>query len=177
MKGTDAGGRFYGKYRGVVVNNVDPLQSGRLMVQVPDVLGAAPSSWAEACTPLAGPTGPPMGVYLVPAIGAGVWVEFEGGDPDFPVWVGCRWGSSSDIPALALAGNPAAPNIVFQTAAQHTFMLSDLPGPTGGILLKTSSGAMIAINEVGITITNGQGATITLTGPTVDVNNGALTVV
>lgn len=176
MSGMGTERRFYGKYRGVVANNVDPLQQGRLMVQVPDVLGAVPSSWAEPCVPLAGPSGPPMGVYLVPAVGAGVWVEFEAGDPDHPIWSGCRWGSSGDVPALALAGNPATPNIVIQTAGQHSLMLSDMPGPAGGLQLKTAGGAMISISDSGITITNGQGATITLTGPTVDINSGALTV-
>ena len=63
-----------------------------------------------------------------------------------------------------------------QTAAQATFQISDLPGPTGGVLFKIASGAMIAINDVGITITNGKGATITLNGPTVTINNGALTI-
>jgi hypothetical protein len=67
--------------------------------------------------------------------------------------------------------------MVLQTLGQTTFMLSDLPGPTGGILLKTTTGAMISINDVGITITNGKGATIMMNGPTVTVNNGALTVV
>ncbi len=78
--------KYYGKYRGTVLNNVDPELRGRLMLTVPDVLGAIPSSWAEPCVPLAGPTGPPMGVYFVPPIGAGVWVEFEAGNPDYPIW-------------------------------------------------------------------------------------------
>ena len=78
MSETTSPQRFYGKYRGTVINNVDPMQLGRLLVTVPDVLGAGvPSSWAEPCVPLAGPTVPPMGVYLVPPIGAGVWIEFE----------------------------------------------------------------------------------------------------
>ena len=83
---------FYGKYRGTVVNNIDPLLRGRLLLEVPDVTSLSPTSWAEPCVPLAGPTGPPMGVYMVPPIGAGVWVEFERGDPSKPIWVGCRWG-------------------------------------------------------------------------------------
>jgi hypothetical protein len=66
------GGKFWGKYRGTVINNIDPDQRGRLLVEAPDVLSLIPSSWAEACVPLAGPTGPPMGVYMVPTIGAGV---------------------------------------------------------------------------------------------------------
>lgn len=93
MKRSGGNRQYYGKYRGTVLQNVDPEQRGRLMLSVPDVLGPIPSSWAEPCVPLAGPTGPPMGVYLVPPIGAGVWVEFEHGDPDYPIWVGCRWGS------------------------------------------------------------------------------------
>ena len=171
--------KYFGKYRGTVLNNVDPELRGRLMLNVPDVLGVIPSSWAEPCVPLAGPTGPPMGVYFVPPIGAGVWVEFEGGNPDYPIWSGCRWGSAADIPALAKAGNPADPNIVMQSLLQHTFMISDLPPSpaTGGIILKSATGAMIVVNDSGIYIQNGKGASITMIGPTVTVNNGALTII
>jgi uncharacterized protein involved in type VI secretion and phage assembly len=169
--------RFLGKYRGTVVNNIDPLLRGRLLVTVPDVLGPVPSSWAEACVPLAGPTGPPMGAYMVPPIGAGVWVEFEHGDPSYPIWVGCRWGASSDVPPLAHAGLPISPNIVLQTAGQNTLVISDLPGPTGGIMLKSATGATLIVNDTGIYIQNGKGASIVMTGPTVNVNLGALTVV
>jgi len=169
--------RYWGKFRGTVMNNVDPMQVGRLLVQVPDVLGLTPASWAVPCVPLAGPTGPPMGVFLVPPVGAGVWVEFEQGDPDYPVWVGCRWGSSSDIPPTARAGLPASPSIVLQTVGQNSIVISDLPGPSGGIMLKSASGATILVNDIGITITNGKGATIVMNGPSVSINNGALTVI
>ena len=171
--------KYYGKYRGTVLNNVDPELRGRLMLTVPDVLGAIPSSWAEPCVPLAGPTGPPMGIYLVPPIGAGVWAEFEQGDPSHPIWSGCRWGTTSDIPTLAKAGNPADPNIVMQSLLQHTFMISDMPPSpaTGGIILKSTTGAMIVVNDSGIYIQNGKGASITMIGPTVTVNNGALTII
>lgn len=177
MNERPAAQRFYGKYRGTVMNNIDPLLRGRLLVSVPDVLGLTPSSWAEACAPLAGPTGPPMGAYLVPPIGAGVWIEFEQGDPSYPIWVGCRWGSSSDVPPLAHAGLPISPNIVLQTAGQNSLVISDLPGPTGGIMLKSATGATLIVNDTGIYIQNGKGASIVMTGPTVNVNMGALTVV
>lgn len=172
------GGRFLGKYRATVLQNIDPEQRGRLQLMVPDVLGPIPSTWAEACVPLAGPTGPPMGVYMVPPIGAGVWVEFERGDPSYPVWVGCRWGGASDIPPLARVGLPVSPNIVMQTLGQHTLMVSDAPPTpaTGGVVLKSATGAMVVVNDSGIYISNGKGATITLVGPTVLVNNGALAV-
>jgi uncharacterized protein involved in type VI secretion and phage assembly len=164
---------FLGKYRGTVINNVDPMQMGRLMVQVPDVSNVLPSTWAMPCVPFAGIQ---SGMYAIPAIGSGVWVEFEQGNSDYPIWVGCFWGSAAEIPALALAGPPAVQSIVLQTTGQNTLMISDVPGPTGGILLKSNTGAMIAINALGITITNGA-ATIALTGPTVTVNEGALEVI
>ncbi|BAK76596.1 phage-related baseplate assembly protein [Pseudogulbenkiania sp. NH8B] len=167
-------GKFYGKYRGVVLNNIDPMQMGRVQVQVPDVLGVGLSSWAMPCVPFAGKQ---SGVFVLPQIGAGVWVEFEQGDQDYPIWVGGFWGSAAEVPALALAGLPVSPSLVLQSGNQNTLMLSDLPGPTGGILLKSTTGALISINEVGITISNGQGATIMLNGPTVNINQGALTVI
>ncbi len=169
--------KFIGKFRGTVVNNIDPELRGRLLVMVPDVLGLIPSSWAEPCTPLAGPTGPPMGAYMVPPIGAGVWVEFEHGNADYPIWVGCRWGAPSDVPTLAHTGLPISPNIVLQTAGQNSLVISDLPGPTGGIMLKSTTGASIIVNDTGIYIQNGKGAMLTLVGPAVTINNGALTVI
>jgi hypothetical protein len=169
--------RFYGKYRGTVVNNIDPLQIGRVQVSVPDV-SVIPGSWAMPCLPIAGKQ---EGVFMVPQIGAGVWVEFEQGNPDYPIWVGGFWGSAAEVPALALVP-PAIPpgqNIVVQTTAQNTLVLSDSP-PTpvsGGIVLKSTTGAMIVVNDSGIYIQNGKGASITLIGPTVTINMGALVVI
>jgi len=114
---------------------------------------------------------------LVGVRGAGVWIEFEQGDVDYPIWSGCWFGSVAEVPALALAAPPAVPNFVIQTQGQNTIMISDLPGPTGGILLKTTTGAMISISDIGITISNGKGAVITMTGPTVDINAGAMTII
>lgn len=169
--------KFYGKYRGTVLNNVDPEMRGRLLCMVPDVLGPVPSSWCECCTPLAGPTGPPMGVYMVPPMGAGVWVEFEQGDPGFPIWSGCRF-APSNVPPLALAGLPVSPNIVMQTEGQNMLMISDMPPTpaTGGIVLKSLTGAMIVVNDSGIYLSNGKGATITMIGPTIAFNVAAMTI-
>ncbi len=169
--------KFFGKYRGTVINNIDPELRGRIMAMVPDVLGLVPTSWCEACVPLAGPTGPPMGTYFVPPIGAGVWIEFEQGDPNYPIFAGCRYGLPSDVPTLAHAGLPVSPNIVLQTAGQNAIVISDLPGPTGGIMLKSMTGATLIVNDTGIYIQNGKGAMITMLGPNVTVNNGALVVI
>ena len=88
-----------------MINNVDPMQIGRIQAMVPDVAGFVPSSWAMPCVPVAGIN---MGVFTVPPIGSGVWIEFERGDPDYPIWVGGYWGSAAETPALAKAVPPGA---------------------------------------------------------------------
>jgi uncharacterized protein involved in type VI secretion and phage assembly len=163
--------KYYGKYRGMVINNIDPEQRGRLLVSVPDVSGDLPTTWAMACVPI---TGKGSGIYVVPQVGTGVWVEFEQGDPDHPIWVGGFWGSSSEVPSPALSGNPASPSIVLQTGLSNAIIISDLAGPTGGIKLQAATGAMILVCDTGITLDNGKGATIALNGSTVDFNNGAM---
>jgi Type VI secretion system/phage-baseplate injector OB domain len=170
--------RYYGKYRGTVLVNVDPQQTGRIMAQVPDVLGETPSSWALPCVPVAGIQ---AGAFMVPPLGSQVWIEFEQGDPNRPIWTGGFWGATEEVPVLALAP-PAIPpgqNIVLQTTGQSSLILSDAaPTPaTGGIVLKSPTGAMIVVNDTGIYISNGKGASITLIGPTVAINVSALTVV
>ncbi len=166
--------RYYGKYRGVVLNNIDPMQQGRLQVQVPDVAGVIPLSWAMPCMPIAGVQN---GMVAPPLVGSGVWVEFEQGNPDHPIWVGCFWGSAAEVPALALATPPGVSAITFQTPLQNGLTISDLPGPTGGIMLKSATGATLIVNDTGIYIQNGKGAAITLVGPAVTINNGALSVI
>jgi hypothetical protein len=171
-------GRYPGLYRATVTINVDPEFRGRLQLMIPDVLSFVPATWAEPCSPLAGPTGPGMGVYMVPPIGSGVWVMFEHGDVNRPVWMGCRFDNTANVPPLALVGNPADPNICIQSLLQQMVMISDMPPTpiTGGIILKSTTGAMIVVNDSGIYINNGKGAMITMIGPTIDFNVGALTI-
>jgi uncharacterized protein involved in type VI secretion and phage assembly len=166
--------KFYGKYRGLVLNNIDPMQMNRLMVQVPDVGGLIPATWAMPCVPVAGIQN---GMVALPMIGSGVWVEFEQGNPDYPIWVGCFWGSAAEVPALARATPPGVQAITLQTPLQNGLTVSDLPGPTGGIMLKSATGATLIVNDTGIYIQNGKGASIIMTGPTVAINAGALTIV
>ena len=82
--------RAYGKYRGEVIDNAnDPISAGRLKVRVPEIHGDD-SVWAWPCVPYAGDQ---VGWFVMPPVGAGVWVEFEAGDPSKAIWVGCFWGS------------------------------------------------------------------------------------
>lgn len=168
-----APGGHLGKFRGTVVNNVDPLRVGRIQAMVPDVSPGV-SSWAMPCLPLAGLN---TGVFTVPPVGSGVWIEYEHGDADHPVWVGGYWGSPAEVPLLSHAVPPGVSGITLQTTLKNGLVISDAPGPAGGILITTATGAMISVSDVGIVITNGKGATISLTGPTTDINLGALTVV
>ena len=165
--------KYFGKYRATVLDNIDPQSQGRIMVQVPALSNIIPSSWALPCLPFAGTV---SGFYVVPAIDSAVWVEFEGGDIRKPVWVGCFW-AEGEIPALALAAPPAVQQLVIQTTEGNTLLVSDVPGPTGGILLQTSAGAFISISDTGIILDNGQGATIAMNGPAVTVNQGAMEVI
>ena len=166
--------KYYGKYRGTVVNNIDPMQIGRIQAIVPDVSNVMLTSWAMPCMPVGGLQ---MGMYTVPVIGSGVWVEFEHGDPDFPIWVGCFWGTAADVPVLARMVPPVIPGITLQTTLQNGLTVNDVPGPTGGIMLKSATGAMIIVNDTGIYIQNGKGASIVMVGPAVTINNGALAII
>jgi len=165
---------LYGKYRATVVNNIDPMQIGRIQAMVPDVAGLVPSTWAMPCVPVAGIN---TGVFTVPMIGSGVWIEFERGDPDYPIWVGGYWGTAAEVPVLSHMVPPGVTGITLQTPLKNGVVISDVPGPTGGILIQTTTGAMISVSDVGIIISNGKGAIINMTGPTVDMNLGALTVI
>ena len=165
--------KFYGKYRGTVINNIDPMMIGRLMVIVPDV-SLIPGSWAMPCLPLAGIQN---GFYTVPIIGSGVWVEFEQGDPDYPIWSGCFWGTAAEVPAFARIVPPLVPGITLQTPLQNGIQVSDVPGPTGGIILKSTTGATIIVNDTGIYIQNGKGASIVMVGPSVTINAGAMVII
>jgi hypothetical protein len=119
--------RFYGKYRGIVLNNIDPLQIGRLQAMVPEVLGEIPSGWALPCAPYAG-TG--SGFYAIPPIGAGVWIEFEAGDTSRPIWTGAWW-ATGEVPMNEQA-----------TPSQPTRKI-----------LRTEFGLMVSLDDLQQTIT------------------------
>src|SRR3990170_5809615 len=81
--------KWYGKYRAFVRDNNDPERLGRCRLEVPAVLGVGKenwSDWAWPCFPYGG--NDDIGTFLVPEEGASVWAEFEGGDPQYPIWTG-----------------------------------------------------------------------------------------
>jgi uncharacterized protein involved in type VI secretion and phage assembly len=110
-----------------------------------------------------------VGFFMVPPRGANVWVEFEGGDPDYPICGGCFWGTG-EVPAT-----PAVAEMKVIKTDGATITLNDLPG-AAGITIETTLGLKITMNASGIEITTGQGASIKLSGPQISLNNGAMEV-
>ena len=163
--------QFFGKYRGQVENNIDPMMLGRVQVSVPAVLGSGSLSWAMPCSPYAGNG---VGFFAIPPNGANVWVEFEAGDPDYPIWSGCFWGTG-EVPA-----QPALPFVKVLKTDSMTLKLDDTPG-AGGFTLEVNPPVApgpitLVCNVSGVEISVGA-AKITMTPASVSINNGALEVI
>lgn len=158
---------FFGKYRGTVVNNIDPELRARVQVRVPDVLGAELSSWALPCLPF---TGRQSGFFVTPEVGDEVWVEFEHGDPRSPIWVGGLWNSAGDAPPESASGGKSQ-QVIIKTTQGLILAISDVPGDAGGITLRVPGGAFISLSGKTITLDNGAGAHIILRGSTISMSN------
>lgn len=169
-------GHFFGKYRGTVSDNADPTNRGRLKVKVPSVLGAV-ESWAMPCVPYAG-TG--VGFYSLPEQGTGVWVEFEAGDPSYPIWSGCFW-ADNELPdpggapikiwktgKLTLRMDDNADEMKLQTTSNSIVTLAaDVKSESGGATHTVGSGGVVSEAGSGKVEVGASG---------VNVNNGAMEV-
>ena len=146
--------QFFGKYRGTVVDNVDPEGLGRVLAFVPAFAGSK-LNWALPCVPYAGPE---VGFFAIPPIAANVWIEFEGGDPDYPIWTGCFW-EKLEIP-LALELSPEDPSLIKVFRSDFcTLMFNDTP-ETGGLTIEVMDPAVdvpvtMAFNSLGVEINCG----------------------
>jgi uncharacterized protein involved in type VI secretion and phage assembly len=159
---------FHGKYRGTVTANVDPQRRGRVQVSCPAVLVDGQQAWALPSSPYAGAG---VGLFTVPPVGANVWVEFEGGDIDYPILAGCFWGERE---APSTTGQASMK--VLKTDCL-TLTIDDTPG-SGGVTLQVdgSTGPLtIKLDTSGITLSNG-GMKVQLGTASVSVNDGALEV-
>lgn len=161
---------FYGKYRGQVTDNADPLGKGRLQVRVPQVLGDV-TVWAQPCVPYAGPQ---LGWYSMPEIDTGVWVEFEAGDPSYPIWTGFFW-NDGDIDS-----GDADPNIKFFRTNKTLLRIDD---SSGEIVIENTDGSKIVLTSDEIVITSATvkqeasgGKTTNLSSSSFKVNDGNLEV-
>jgi uncharacterized protein involved in type VI secretion and phage assembly len=147
---------YHGKYRGTVINPIDPDRRGRIQVAVPDVTGASTSTWALPCVPNAEDG---HGLLVVPQPGASVWVEYEYGDPDRPIWTGCFWDSGASLPTSA-SFTPGTRGLAIELDRTRLTLSADR-GADGGITLATEGGAKVQIHRDALVLDNA-GARITL---------------
>jgi len=153
--------RFYGKYRGTVTD-VDS-STLRIKANVPSVLGDVPTGWCMPCVPYAGPD---VGFAFLPEVGAGVWIEFEGGDVSYPIWTGCYW-RSDEIPSDA---TPTVKTIVTKAGSK---VLLDDDGST--ITISDDSQNTVTLGSDGISLSRGA-SSVAVSDSEVNVNDGALEV-
>ncbi len=112
--------RYFGKYRGTVTDNNDPTSRGRIKVRVPAVLGGL-EVWAMPCTPYAGDG---MGFYAQPETGTGIFVEFEAGDPSYPIWTGFFW-ADNQLPKNESGAGATPPLKIIRTRQGLMVTLDD----------------------------------------------------
>lgn len=153
----DIHSRYFGKHRGYVVDNQDPDNRGRIKVQIPSILGSASTGWALPCLPFAGYN---QGLFTLPSIGAAVWIEFEGGDLNFPIWTGGFWANPSDLPEEVSTDPTTA--TVLKTPGGHFLRFEDDP-EKAQISLHHSNGSLLQMDEKGsLELTDANGASLLL---------------
>ena len=178
--------RYYGKYRGIVRDNDDPDKLGRLRLAVPDLFGEnVLTSWATPCTPYGGAAD--QGFLFIPEPKSGVWVEFEKGDPDFPIWVGGFWTRPNSVSQLPLPQNkngteqdqPQRPPTrkIIKTKKGHTIQFEDADSAELVTIVDGVNGNVITMAADGITVTDGNGNTLTMTSKGVTVKSSGTEVV
>lgn len=155
-------GQFYGKFRGVVSDNNDPENLGRIKAKVPDVYEEE-SGWAMPSVPYAGNK---VGLFLIPPTSALVWIEFEHGDPDYPIWTGCFW-AENEVPI-----SPASADKKVLKTDAATITVDD---QSKSVTIETTNGLKLIMDNSGIEISNGS-QKIMISKSSVSINDGALEV-
>jgi phage baseplate assembly protein gpV len=153
--------RYYGKYRGTVID-VDAATL-RIKAKVPAVQGGIATGWCMPCVPYAGNG---VGFAFLPEKDAGVWIEFEAGNPSQPVWVGCYWSAGQTPP-------DATPTVKAIVTAKGAKLLFDDDAQT--ITLTDGSNNKVTLDSSGITLERGANKVV-VSDSNVSVNDGAMEV-
>lgn len=141
------------------------MKMGRLLLSVPSVLGDLTSSWAMPCVPFAGDG---VGFFALPPVNANVWVEFEGGQPDYPIWTGCFWDSGK----IPMPSADSKVKVIKTDSATITF-----DDGKGSLTIETKQGVKLNMDSKGMDMNNGSGGSIKLASSKVSINDGALEVI
>jgi len=150
--------QYFGKYRGFVVDNKDPEMRGRLMLKVPALFGENITAWALPCMPFGGLA--QQGFFMVPEIGAQIWVEFEAGNQDLPIWTGVFWQQQEDVPQEASDSEPT--KRIIKTVSGHYLLFDDTEG-VETLTLQHATGSKLNVDEEGtVSLSDTEGAVLTL---------------
>lgn len=173
--------KYYGKYRGVVVDNNDPEKLGRLKVKVPNILGNdVVTGWAMPCAPYGGAND--QGFFAIPEIDAGVWVEFEMGDLEYPIWVGTYWskpGGASEVPKPEDTQSPPSRKII-RTVKGNSIELEDKDNEETITITEKTNSNKITMDSNGIVVEDANNkieltsSGVTITSSKIKVGQNAL---
>lgn len=164
--------RYYGKFRGKVINSIDPENRGRIAVTVAGVTGQNTSTWALPAAPYAEPS---QGLLVIPQPGASVWIEYEHGDPDYPIWTGGFWDQTEQLPQAASVITPGTRGFALEADGTRLTLAADR-SEAGGIVLETEGKARVQVHRDKLVLDNA-GAKVTLesSGLTLEHGSGSLT--
>ena len=179
----------YGKYRGFVTNNSDPEKRGRIKLHIPGVMEDQETDWALPCLPFGGLA--EQGFVTIPEIDAQVWVEFEEGDPQRPIWSGTFWQDDVNVPTEAAKDEPTTR--LLKTPSGHMLQFDDEDSKEkihihhksnsnitfdekGSLAISDSSEAIVSLdaenNEITIKDANGNTLKMTSSGINMEDANG-----
>ena len=179
----------FGVYPAIVVDNVDPENSGRVKVGLPQILvsgGSGHEIWARMATLMAGAD---RGTWFVPDVDDEVVVAFEEGDVRRPYVLGALWNAANPPPERTDANNnmkllrsrngvkitiddqDGRESVVIETPGGQKLTLEDGPG---AVVLTDSNGNSLKLAPNGITVA--AAAKVTLSAGAVEVNAQIVTV-
>ena len=157
------GSSYFGKYRGIVTDVKDKKNLCRIRATVPAVLGDQPCGWALPVAPFAGDG---HGMVMLPKVGSGVWIEFEAGRLDNPIWSGAWWASGQ-------RPDPQGAGVrVIVSEKGHKLILDD---EADEVRLVHGSGPEIKMTGSEIVLTCGA-CEIKITNENISLNNGLIKV-